>query len=111
MTIMVKLSFNHFLNPIIYYLDDDFTRSMTAIYASEVESTRKLLKYQENMKYFGISAQNFSKQAVFTLHKASQEQIKQRNRRKSDQEQMHDRLLQLKMICHCGYGFCQGLKF
>jgi hypothetical protein len=65
--------------------DNDFTRSMTAIYASEVASTRKLLKYQ-----------------------AEQEQIKQRNRRKSDQQQMHDRLLQLKMICHCGYGFCQG---
>ena len=63
------------------------------------------------MKYLGISAQNFSEQAVFTLHKTSQEQIKQRNRRKSDQEQMHDRLLQLKMICHCGYGFCQGFKF
>ena len=44
------------------------------------------------------------------MHKAEQERIKQRNRRKSDQEQMHNRLLQLKMICPCGYGFCQGLK-
>ena len=63
------------------------------------------------MKFFGVSAHNLSEHVDFTLCKAEQEQIKQRNRRKSDQQQMHDRLLQLKTICHCGYGFCQGIKF
>ena len=63
------------------------------------------------MKFFAVSAQNFSEHVDFTLCKAEQEQIKQRNRRKSDQQQMYDRLLQLKTICHCGYGFCQGIKF
>ena len=63
------------------------------------------------MKFFGVSAHNLSEHVDFTLCKAEQEQIKQRNRRKSDQQQMHDRLLQLKTICHCGYGSCQGIKF
>ena len=63
------------------------------------------------MKFFADSAQNFSEHVDFTLCKAEQEQIKQRNRRKSDHQQMHVRLLQLKTICHCGYGFCQGIKF
>ena len=51
--ITVKHSCRYYISK-INLLDDDFTRSMTAIYASEVANTRKLLKYQENMKYFDI---------------------------------------------------------
>ena len=44
------------------------------------------------------------------MNKAEQERAKRDNRRKSDQQQMHSRLLQLKNICRCKYGFCQGFQ-
>ena len=46
---------------------------------------------------------------IFTLNKAEQERTKRDKGRKSDQQQMHSRLMQLKNICRCEYGFCQGL--
>ena len=45
-----------------------------------------------------------------TLNKREQERVKQRNRRKSDQDRKYNKLLQLKRVCKCAYGFCQGLK-
>ena len=49
-------------------------------------------------------------QTVLTLTEREQEQIKQRNRIKLERQRKHNRLLQLKQMCRCAYGFCQGLQ-